>query len=230
MRYLVWPAKSLALVSLLSVAGFAQIHFTVQELNRTEQGFTYRVTNESPQPIRVFTVGIDITYADAQSFHSEQSIRIQKLIAPGASYEMAYVGDSRHGQIAKVELRPLVAIYADKSHEAVDSATYHRIADVETANTKAIEVTVNAIKQALANPSDAHPATAASATIEKAIADARTATASPWPGVRRIVVGQPVQPDEHRMQEALAQLQGITTRDELEKYLGKLQAELGGGQ
>jgi hypothetical protein len=218
-----------SMILLLPAAGFAQIHFSVQELNRSEHEFTHRITNESTRPIRAYTVGIDITYADGRSDHSEQSIRLQKPIAPGASYEMPYSGDIRRGQITKLELRPLVAIYADKSHEEVDAATYHRIADMEMAQIKACESAVNAIRRALADPSDQNPAATASAAIHKDLVDSLAATAGPH-GIKRIVAGQPVQPDEYTMRESLAELDRITTREDLKKYFDKLQTELGGEQ
>jgi hypothetical protein len=218
MKYL----KLLALLSVCAVPSLAQVHgIGVQVVSQAQSGITYQVVNQGTKPLTAYTVGIDVTYADGHSFHSEESVR-EKPIAPGASYThlMAYTRDAVHGEITDVRLAPLVAIYSDQTYEAVDSATYHRVADIEVSRTKAINVALKAIQQSLADGTDPRPA------IEEALKESREATASPFPGVRHIVAGRPVQPDDQKLEQILADLHTINGNDAMAQYATKLRKEL----
>lgn len=221
-------------VMLLCVPTFAQVrHVTVQSLRQTDKQVTYRVVNESSQPLTSYTVGIDLTYADGTVIRAEVSGEFGPSghpIAPGSAFEQVYpLGGSMHGKVSKVDLVPLVAIYGDGAAEAQDAAVFHRIADHRVMVEKAKAILADAVQQAVSDQADAHPGTKASALVKAAIerSDAETA----GPGHKVIIVGKtPIQPDRSLLEDAVKYLEGLkgnpNEREELTKYLATEQREL----
>jgi hypothetical protein len=221
-------------VLLLSMCSAAQVHFSVQEVARTDKGISYRVINDYNQLLTAFTIAVDVVYADGYPNHSETSVDFLSApgIAPGAAFE--HIGgppatSHDHGLLREVTLTPLVAIYKDGTSEALNKAAFHRIADVRTGILKALEVSVSSIQQALSTNSQ-HPAADASSAITQAMQQDRAATAGPN-GVRRVVAnGRPNQADEGWLKDTLQELSkaqsSTNERDYLEKYLETLRQKL----
>ena len=186
------------LFAFLCVSAFAQVkHVTVQIVSQTDKEITYRIVNESSQPLTSYTVGIDLTYFDGAVIRSEVSGEFSPSgpIAPGAVFEQLYpLGGSMHGKVSKVDLVPLVAIYQDGTAEAENPAVFHRIADHRVMVQKAHEISVSAVQQALSDPTDGHPSAKALALVKAAIAQSDAESAGP--GHKIIIAGKtPIQPD-----------------------------------
>jgi hypothetical protein len=223
-------------VMLLCMPTFAQVkHVTVQSLRQTDQKVTYRVVNESSQPLTSYTVAVDLTYIDGVVIRAEVSGEFGPSghpIAAGASFEQVYPLDgSMHGKVLKVDLVPLVAIYGDGTAEAQDSAVFHRIADHRVMVEKAKTILVDATRQALSDQTDQHPSVRALVLVKAAIerSDAETA----GPGHKIIVLGKtPIQPDEGLLKDAVAYLEGLkrspNEREALSSYLAREQRQLDG--
>ena len=92
------------LFAFLCVSAFAQVkHVTVQIVSQTDKEITYRIVNESSQPLTSYTVGIDLTYFDGAVIRSEVSGEFSPSgpIAPGAVFEQLYpLGGSMHGKVS----------------------------------------------------------------------------------------------------------------------------------
>lgn len=221
-------------VVLMSVSAFAQVkHISLQTLRQTDNEVTYRIVNESSQPLTSYTIGIDLTHVDGVVIRSEVSGEFGPAghpLAPGAAFEQVYpLTGSMHGKVSKVDLAPLVAIYGDGSAEAQDSAVFHKIADHRVMVQKAHEISVGALQQALSDPTDEHPSDKALALVKAALdkSDAETA----GPGHKVITIGKtPMQPDEGLLRDAIRYLEGLkgspNEREGLTSYLATEQRKL----
>jgi len=219
MRYLAVICMMAA--SLFGRAATAQVNsITAQIVKQTGSQITVQVVNQSSKPVAAFTVGIDATYADGKSFHNEESIQA-KPIEPGAFYNFTYeTTQAAHGDRLDVRVAPVMVLYTDQTHESVDAATYHRFADQFVAQAKALQIALKAVQQSLADGSSPQM------SIEDALKQSRLATASPFPGVKRVVVGRPVPPDDKTLEDVLTDLQKVKSREDMASYAAKLQQRL----
>jgi hypothetical protein len=178
-----------------------------------------RLFNQSGKTISSFSVGIAVAYSDGFTSHGGQDWRIP--VQPGAGFDFTCnLRNELHKNIADVQLTSSFVIYADGTQEVTDAKTYKRVMWPWIAQREAQQVTLKAIEQSLSAGSDPKPA------IEDAIKQSRLATASPHPGTKRVDLSKPIAPDDDTLQHILADLQKVSTHDDLAKYAAKLQSRL----
>jgi hypothetical protein len=206
-------ALNVVLASLTCASALGQAKgVAVQVLNRDAN--QCRLFNQSGKTISSFSIAIAVTYGDGATTQGGADRRVP--IQPGASLDFdCNITEPAHGNIVDVQLTPSLVIYADGTQEVTDAKTYKRVMWPWIAQREALQVALKAVQQSLSDGSDPKPA------IEDALKQSR-----PHPGAKRVDLSKPIAPDDDTLQHVLADLQKVSTHDDLVKYAAKLQSRL----